>query len=204
MNRLVKSAEVSVAYNSGIDKGNLAGDLASSIKRHGAVGTTLGDSFATQMNISNSSIQTSPPTKLLYSNVTTLKVTDIPTLEMQIKNIELQKLFKLPANETIVLQESPCYFFNADTTLNGNLYLSNKFLCFGYFVNNKQNSATLTNLLTSSASGVISTVSGTEAAFDPLHTSLLYDKSVNNSVTFVVPYPHVLENQFLFIFFYKR
>ncbi|KAJ1561867.1 hypothetical protein HK405_002346 [Cladochytrium tenue] len=67
-----------------------------------------------------------------YAHVLTASILTVEDLDNQLRNIEFRQVFKLPFHETIVLDESPCYFWNAATStfLSGNFYISKNFCSF--------------------------------------------------------------------------
>ncbi|KAJ1566927.1 TBC1 domain member 9, partial [Cladochytrium tenue] len=67
-----------------------------------------------------------------YAHVLTASILTVEDLDNQLRNIEFRQVFKLPFHESIVLDESPCYFWNAATStfLSGNFYISKNFCSF--------------------------------------------------------------------------
>ncbi|KAJ3330223.1 hypothetical protein HDU76_006176 [Blyttiomyces sp. JEL0837] len=118
---------------------------------------------------------------LHYAHITTASILTVEDLDAQLRNIEFRNLFRLPYNETIVLDESPAYFWYRpnSSSYTGYFYLSQNFLCFA----GVSFQTTLASP-TQSAPG-----SGNAAG-----TSMLFFESVTAEVilTFVIPFAHIV------------
>ncbi|KAI9360414.1 rab-GTPase-TBC domain-containing protein [Zopfochytrium polystomum] len=113
-----------------------------------------------------------------YAHVMTASVLTVEDLVKQLRNIEFRLVFKLPFHETIVLEESPCYFWNpaSSTYFSGNFYLSRSFCCFA-------------STATQSAS-IASTLTGSGAS----SMSILFPDASNPDpvLTWVIPFIHIV------------
>ncbi|KAJ3283578.1 hypothetical protein HK104_010324 [Borealophlyctis nickersoniae] len=116
------------------------------------------------------------PSLLHYSHLSTSSINSLEDLDTQNKNIEFRNLFRLPYTETVVSEESPCYFYNraTSTTYTGNIYLSQNFLNFA-------------SLSTAAAAAAAPT-----ASEPSMSTSMLFDSSQEPTLVFVIPYPHIV------------
>ncbi|KAJ3035820.1 TBC1 domain member 9, partial [Rhizophlyctis rosea] len=125
------------------------------------------------MDDGDGSGSTSTTSGLRYSHISTASINALEDLDNQNKNIEFRNLFRLPVQETITSEESPCYFYHRTTTAVhlGNIYLSQNFLNF----------ASLTG------TPAAATTSGWDVS-----TSMLFDSSQEPVLVFVIPYPHIV------------
>ncbi|KAJ3209806.1 TBC1 domain member 8B [Dinochytrium kinnereticum] len=69
------------------------------------------------------------------NNASFLSVSDISSVEdveTQLRNIEFRSLFRLPGTEAIALEETSCSYWHrlSTSTLSGNAYISQHFICF--------------------------------------------------------------------------
>ncbi|KAI9095959.1 rab-GTPase-TBC domain-containing protein [Phlyctochytrium arcticum] len=105
-------------------------------------------------------------------------IQSVEDLDSKLKNLEFQRLFRLPRLETIVLEEAPCHFYHKVTSNNttGKLFLSQHYL---NFVGLAQG--------TSAGTSIISTASN-----PPPLTSMLFESAQDPTLLLVVPYPHIV------------
>ncbi|KAI9197168.1 rab-GTPase-TBC domain-containing protein [Polychytrium aggregatum] len=122
---------------------------------------------------------------LNHSEIVTKTINSVGDLDMQTKGIEFRNLFRLPAAETISIEESPCYFWHKSTSTShaGTLYLTERFLCFvSLSISNPSNVAQI---------GLNALSKVTLATVTDTYTSLLFDSPQDPILVFSVPYSHI-------------
>ncbi|KAI8810519.1 rab-GTPase-TBC domain-containing protein [Cladochytrium replicatum] len=123
-----------------------------------------------------------------YSQIAIAKVNSSDDVNDQLRQLEFRNLFKLPVEETIILEELSCYYWHrgTSTSTQGNLYLSQNFL----------------NFASLSPPGTVSSIVGSSASGNPdfsVHPappvpalSMLFDPPQEPTHIFAVPYPHIV------------
>lgn len=188
MNRLIKGAENSLSASYEMfskQNTNQTGDLAVNVMNRGGgllIGSARGDfhtfnedyqyeSYALSPN-NTISLPSQPETQAIvrYSHIKIAHVHSLSDLDNQIRQMEFRNVFRLSYTETIVSEETPCYYIiKGGASHSGNLYLSQSFINF------------------CSLGPILNTQTMT--------TSMLFDSSQDPNLIFTVPYSHIVSVQ---------
>ncbi|KAI8916136.1 rab-GTPase-TBC domain-containing protein [Gorgonomyces haynaldii] len=194
MNRLIKGAENSLSSSSELfSKNNIntTGDLAVHVtNRGGGLMLRSRDEYhqeeEMQFDVSEqldftrltdsvperpSATQRQTHVIVRYSHIKTALVNSLPDLDDQIRQMEFRNVFRLSYQETITMEETPCYYVIKSNlqTHTGSLYLSQNFMNF----------CALGQPIT-----------------PPIQTtSMLFDVSQDPNIVLTVPYSHLVSVQ---------
>ncbi|KAJ3389031.1 TBC1 domain member 9, partial [Lobulomyces angularis] len=131
---------------------------------------------------------------LLYSSITTLNINNMVDLDFQLKNNEFKNVFRLPGDESIILEENPCHLYQklSGNSVTGTLFLAQDFICFSSAVTPVnaviQNLPSLPNIY--GYLGVQNTLL-IPPATNLTSNSLLFENSLESVISFVIPLPHI-------------
>ncbi|KAJ3185979.1 TBC1 domain member 8B [Gaertneriomyces sp. JEL0708] len=113
---------------------------------------------------------------LRYGHIPVASIRSVEELAVMVKNVEFRSLFKLPPSETVVMDESPCYYFHtvSSTSFTGKLYLSENYTLFVG----------------------LSPATGTSPSQGSVNTtapmSALFDSPQDPTLVIVLPYSHIV------------
>jgi hypothetical protein len=190
MNRLIKGTENSLSASSEMfskHNCNQTGDLAVNIKSRGGgllMLSSRGDYIESDVDVQTDDLDFSlllplPPISPManqnqpivrYSHIKIACIYSLADLDNQIRQMEFRNVFRLSYSETIVTEETPCYYFvkTGGTSYTGNLYLSQSFINF----------CSLGTVLTTN-----------------MTNSMLFDSSLDPALIFTIPYSHIVSVQ---------
>ncbi|KAJ3153650.1 hypothetical protein HDU86_005148 [Geranomyces michiganensis] len=117
-----------------------------------------------------------------YASIPAATVKTIAELDVQIRNLELRQLFRLPFAETVVLEEAPVYYYHkaAAASFTGRLFLSPNFFNF------------IGLGPAGGPGGASGPAAAALAATAALSLSMLFDAPTDPSLVMVLPYPHIV------------
>ncbi|TPX34238.1 hypothetical protein SmJEL517_g03161 [Synchytrium microbalum] len=97
---------------------------------------------------------------LYYAHVNLSSIHSLDDLDIQKRNIEFRRVFRLAYTETVLIEEAPCAFYRKQTSTShsGVIFVSPNYFCFGSFAPSVGSgggggSAPLSNVLTVTAPG---------------------------------------------------
>ncbi|KAI8803402.1 rab-GTPase-TBC domain-containing protein [Cladochytrium replicatum] len=174
-----RSPRVSEAGEAALNTSNALSGSQSSTPR-----SSVGDARSSIGDLTHSSAHA----LLGYSQIAIAKVHSSDDVNDQLRQLEFRNLYRLPVEETIILEELSCYCWHrgTSTSTQGNLYLSQNFLNFASL----SPPGTVSSIVGSSGSGNPD-FSVTPAPLVPA-LSMLFDPPQEPTHIFVVPYPHIV------------
>ncbi|KAJ3022183.1 TBC1 domain member 9 [Thoreauomyces humboldtii] len=115
---------------------------------------------------------------LRYAHVSTATIKTIEELDQQMKNLEFRQLFRLPLADTVILEETPCYYYHkaSSGSFTGKLFLSQNFF----------------NFVGLSPVNAPPAVNSLGLASDSTSISMLFDSPQDPTLLMAIPFPHIV------------